>query len=194
MKTKDGTEYQGGETRLMQLTQHATHADVLEALDRCAGPGGANITSAGSASSTGSVRGRPHPVRQSQRSCPRHEQWTQTLLDLLGCCLNVCVIPQTCPTVYMPWVSCYHMSSCAFSCTISDCDAAYWAGASTQVSAPQLAGGVRGRGRRRGRGPHDRRVAGGCRRGRLEPAPSHLRAGGSRVQILLVIKHACLME
>ena len=56
MKTKDGTEYQGGETRLMQLTQHATHADVLEALDRCAGPGGSNITSTGSASSTGSVR------------------------------------------------------------------------------------------------------------------------------------------
>ena len=56
VKTKDGTEYQGGETRLMQLTQQATHADVLEALDRCAGPGGSNITSAGSASSAGSVR------------------------------------------------------------------------------------------------------------------------------------------
>ena len=55
VKSKDGTEYQGGETRLMQLTQHATHADVLEALDRCAGPGGSNITSAGSASSAGSV-------------------------------------------------------------------------------------------------------------------------------------------
>ena len=48
-----GVIYQGGETRLMQLSWNATYSDVLESLDRVVG---SSVTSAGS---TGFVR----PVR-----------------------------------------------------------------------------------------------------------------------------------
>ena len=54
VKSSSGSsEYQGGETRLMQLPEGATYADVIEALDRLAG---SSLLSAGSESSAGSVR------------------------------------------------------------------------------------------------------------------------------------------
>lgn len=58
MKKAGRVVYEGGETRLMQLSEAATYAEVLESLDRVAG---SSILSAGSASSAGSVCGAPNP-------------------------------------------------------------------------------------------------------------------------------------